>query len=71
MPAIAPTVKHVVEQSTIDAAGKVIRRYSVQFMVGDQGPYTITVPENEFNAKAVKDKMDAFAKEITALLPQG
>ena len=43
--------------------------YLGAFTVGDQGPFTITIPGDQFSAAAVQKAMQAVADEINKLVP--
>jgi hypothetical protein len=69
MPAAIPKVTVIKELTTITPAGQTERSYNVAFTVGDQGPFTVTIPGPQFSADAVKTAMQKTADEINKLIP--
>jgi len=49
--------------------GEVERRTTVEYMVGEHGPFSFTLPDAEFTAARVKTEMDKKAAEIRQLYP--
>lgn len=62
-----PTVTKIQQTSFVDAKGNFQIGYAVTFMVGKQGPYTINIPQNEFNAATVLQQTQAFANELSQI----
>lgn len=67
MPDQTPSVQNVTQVATLTTDGKTQFHYNVRFMVGPDGPFTIQIPQAEFTAANVKQKMEAFATEINQL----
>lgn len=64
-----PVIQTIKELTTINTTGQTMRSYNVSFMVGSQGPFTLTIPGSQFNAKEVQARVKTFAAEIQALVP--
>lgn len=64
------SVTRVTENITIGANGQQSRSYLIQFTVGSNGPFTVTIPQDQFNPDAVKKAMQAVADTISKL-PMG
>jgi hypothetical protein len=68
MNGLQPTVQKITEDSGVDALGKVIRTTTVQYVVGDHGPFFVQLPSAQFSAGAARALMTAKAAEINALV---
>lgn len=64
---LTPTVQRVTQDTTVTAAGQVQYLMRVQFMVGDHGPFAVTLPAEQFTADKARALMQATAAEINAL----
>jgi hypothetical protein len=61
------TIQRVTQDTTVSATGAVVYLMRVQFMVGDHGPFQITLPADGFTADAARAGMQATADQINAL----
>lgn len=68
--AAEPTVSKVTQTSTFSGEGKLQQTYLVQFMVGADGPFSISVPAAQFNTDQVKKQMAEVADTLNKL-PRG
>ena len=50
--------------TTIAPNGSISSNYTVQFMVGEDGPFLVTIPADQFNADNVRKAMKAVADEV-------
>lgn len=55
------------EETIFDAAGKLERRIRVEFMVGEDGPFSRTFDKEGFSAITAKPQIDAFVRELRAM----
>jgi hypothetical protein len=55
------------ETAQLDVNGMLKQFISVQFNVGQHGPFMETVPKSEYNAAAFKAKLDQFAQSLAPL----
>lgn len=62
-----PTVQRITEQTVANVNGQFQTTYTVTFMVGQDGPFTVQIPQPEFNAANVQAKMQTIADEINTL----
>ena len=67
MPDPTAVVNRVTETTSFTSQGTVTRAYNVQFSVGEHGPFTITVPAEQFNPEKVKAEIAAVAATINSL----
>jgi hypothetical protein len=67
MEAAKPTVQTIRQVNTFSAAGQLQPSYTVAFMVGEQGPFTVQIPFGQFNAANVQAAMQKVADEINSL----
>lgn len=67
MAAPTPAVQRVTSTSTIGASGAIVPAYVVTFTVGIDGPFTLTVPADQFTAAHVQQQMQAVAAELAQL----
>lgn len=65
----APMVQRVQQQTTFDSNNRPVTTYAVTFMVGEHGPFVISVPDSEFTAAKVQQKLATFAAEVNQLAP--
>ena len=65
-----PRVVQVGQVTTTDSTGKLAQQFSIRFMVGPHGPFTVTVPAADFSAASVSAAMQKVADTI-AELPTG
>jgi len=63
----SPTVTRVTQDQTLDATGKVVTFMRVIYMVGDHGPFMLSIPAVEFSAAGAQALMQATADEISKL----
>lgn len=58
-----------ISQGAISAEdGRILRVKNVSYMVRGQGPFSIQVPEAEFNLETVKQLIEREAQQIVAIL---
>lgn len=62
-----PLITKVVQSATIGANGQVQNAYTVTFTVGSDGPFTLSVPANQFTAAHVQQQIQAFVAELAQL----
>jgi hypothetical protein len=62
-----PKIVTVTQANTLDPRGRLKITYVVMFTVGNDGPFSVQIPAEEFNAPNIAAKMDAIAKEINSL----
>lgn len=62
-----PQVQTIRQINSFGPAGNVVASYAVTFAVGTHGPFTITVPQSDFNAQTIRQKIAEFAQTITAI----
>lgn len=55
------------EETTFDRDGKVLRRVRVEFMSGDDGPFSLLFDRDTFSAVTAKPAIDAFVRELRAM----
>ena len=65
-----PKVIRVTQSTNLTPAGQPDIQYTIQFTVGEMGPFTVQVPGKDFNAAAAQKAMDQLAGEISKLTPQ-
>jgi hypothetical protein len=66
-----PKVIKITQTTAFSANGQAQPSYLVQFNVGDQGPFTVQIPGDQFNAQNVQAAMDKFAAEVNPLFTPG
>jgi hypothetical protein len=66
---LKPTVTRVVQDFRLTATG-MERLVRIEYMVGADGPFTMTLPEAEFTATRVQEEMNKRAAELSRL-PRG
>jgi hypothetical protein len=54
-------------QNDLSEAGTVQRLVRVDFMIGQDGPFNVSFPEDEFSASAAQVKIEAIAKQLEIL----
>jgi len=54
-------------QSELDATGTVRRLVRIDFKIGDDGPFSVSIPELDYSAAAAQDRIEQFAREIQQL----
>ncbi len=64
-----PTVISIKQTNTLGTTGNLQVQYVVQFSVGPHGPFTITVPADQFTAANVQAEMNKIAAEVAQLAP--
>lgn len=65
---LKPQVIRVSPSPLLTRTGGVTQRTSVEYMVGEHGPFTILLPDSEFSAAKVKELMEKKAVELRALM---
>lgn len=60
-------ITRIVEEPHILSSGNIERRKRVEFMVGDLGPLSVSVSEEEFQAGKTRELIEKQAREIRAL----
>jgi hypothetical protein len=61
------TILQTQEEMVPNERGVFVPHVRVTFKVGDDGPFTRKYPLDGFNASAVKQALDAFARELRQL----
>lgn len=64
---ITPKVLRVSANPLLNPTGTVTARTTVTYMVGDHGPFTLTLVDTEFSADKVKAAMEQRAVELRKL----
>lgn len=54
--------------TSVDASGSATRFIEVSYMLGDHGPFIVTLPEAEFTAAAVNQAIDRRAADLTGIV---
>ena len=62
-------VQSIKEIVGISSTGTLLRSYNVAFTVGEQGPFTVTLAGDQFNAANVQKAIQALADEINKIIP--
>lgn len=62
-------VQFIREQPLISTTGQITPTYTVSFMVGDHGPFTLPFSKDEFNPANVQQKLEQFAANIESIAP--
>lgn len=57
------------DATTVDRLGNVQAVKRTSFLVGDQGPFVVQVPNAEFTAARVRQEAEKVANEIRGLAP--
>jgi len=55
------------DQTELTPAGRITTFVRIDFMVGDDGPFSESIPKTDYNAETVHAKLQAFAQQIAAL----
>jgi len=61
------TVSRVTTEVRIPVFGPAQRLMRVDYMVGTHGPFTLSIPAEQFTAARVKEEMDKIAATINQL----
>jgi hypothetical protein len=64
---LQPTVSRVTSEVRIPLSGPPLRYFRVDFVVGTHGPFTVSIPAEQFTAARVKEEMDKVAATINQL----
>ena len=64
---ITPKVLRVRASPLLNSTGTVTARTSVDYMIGEHGPFTLTLTDVEFSADKVKAAMEQRAAELRKL----
>jgi hypothetical protein len=62
-----PLIGRIQQTTAFSSTGQPIVSYVVSFTIGEQGPFSITIPQGEFDAAEVLKRVDAFATTIAAI----
>lgn len=60
-------VLKVNEGRALDARNNVVRTVQIQYMVDDHGPFTVEGTPLEFQNGTLKERMNAFARQVSAV----
>lgn len=60
-------ITRITQSSNIGPKGQLTPTYIVQFSVGDHGPFTITVTQDDFKVATVQQRLADFAAAIGTL----
>lgn len=66
-PDFKPIAQRIYQSTTQSATGQLVASYTVQFVVGPHGPFTIEIPASEFSAEAVQKRMADFAAQVNQI----
>ncbi len=55
------------EEAGFASDGRVVPMIRVDFMVGNDGPFTERIAKDEFNSSVMRERLKAFAEHISAL----
>lgn len=61
------TIQQIREGTTTDQNGRIILTKVIKYMVGNDGPFTLTVPPGQNNAAQIAAMLQAAANEVIAL----
>lgn len=64
-----PVVTRIQQVTNFSSTGQPQISYAVTFTTGDHGPFTLTIPEAEFNAKTVLERINKFAMTVYEVAP--
>jgi len=67
MEPLKPQFANVREISSVGPNGQFVKSYTVAFMVGDQGPFTVNIPAADFTAQNVQTAMQQVADKINLI----
>jgi len=62
-----PKITQVIETTIPDDKGSAIQAVRVVFTVGAHGPFTVTIPKNQFSSVTVNQKIQEFVTQLSAL----
>jgi hypothetical protein len=65
--ALPITILRQSHQTALTPTGTVQRFVRVDFQVGDDGPFNVSIPETEFSADALLSKVRAVADQVELL----
>lgn len=60
-------ITRITEIAGVDAQGKPTSTIRVEYTIGSHGPFYEQFAKADFNATAVKQKLDAFAQTVVGL----
>lgn len=63
-------VTRITDETGITAQGTTQVNVRVDFMVGENGPFTLRIPKGEFSAERVNKDIEEFADEVVKLMPE-
>ena len=61
------TILRQSQQAQLSPAGQVTQLIRVDFKVGDDGPFSISIPVDQFSAEELHARLTEFANKIAAL----
>jgi hypothetical protein len=64
------TVQRISSEQQMGPNGELREMVRVTFLVRGQGPFSVVEPEQGFSAELVKQRIEAKAREILALLTE-
>lgn len=64
---LKPTVTRVQQVTSFNPTGQATNSYVVTYSVGEHGPFTITIPADQFTPATVKAEMDRTVATIQQL----
>jgi hypothetical protein len=59
-----PTVTRIQQVTNFSPTGQPLVSYVVTFNTGDHGPFTVTIPQEDFNAVEVLKRVDELAATV-------
>ena len=60
----------ITDETGITAQGATQTQVRIDFMVGENGPFTLRIPKAEFSAERVNKDLEKFADEVVKLMPE-
>ena len=68
--ALPITILRQYHQAELTPSGDVARLVRVDFKVGSDGPFNVSIPEADFSADALRAKIQAVADQVGSLRDQ-
>ena len=61
------TISRQSQQTQLDDTGQVRTFVRIDFRVGNDGPFNISIPQDQFNPETVYQQLNDFAEKVAAL----
>jgi len=55
------------DQTELTPGGRITTFVRIDFMVGDDGPFSESIPKSDYNADTVHQRLQAFAQQVASL----